>query len=117
MAEHVASFDIYDSSVLLNGTDFLDNLTKDEREEIQNVVTLLESAKEDSMEQFEPLENTTKNSVRHKIVTDSELDRLAGKNSAQATLYQTRWAVVVMKDKYCSNSTFLPREIAQNMTF
>ena len=91
------TFELIDDYILDNNESFLENLTADEQTEIDSVVTLLESAKEDSMEQFEPGENTN----RHKEVNDSELDRLAGKNSAQSTTYQTKWAVVVMKDRYC----------------
>ena len=35
--------------------------------------------------------------IRHKVVSPEELDRLAGKNSAESTLYQTNWAVRVIK--------------------
>ena len=34
---------------------------------------------------------------RHKEVTDLELDRLASKNNAESTVYQTRWAITVFK--------------------
>ena len=94
------TFDLINGYILDNSESFLDNLTTDEQTELDSVVTLLESAKEDSVEQFEPDENTN----CHKEVNDSELDHLASKNSAQSTTYQTKWAVVVMKDKYCSNS-------------
>ena len=33
----------------------------------------------------------------HKVLSVDELDRLAGKNSAESTIYQTKWATAVMK--------------------
>ena len=105
------TFDLIDGYILDNSESFLDNLTTDEQTELDSVVTLLESAKEDSMEQFEPDENSN----RHKQVNDSELDCLASKNSIQSTTYQTKWAVVVMKDKYCSDTFSILAKITRNM--
>ena len=105
------TFDLIDGYILDNNESFLDNLTTDEQTELDSVVTLLESAKEDSMEQFEPDENSN----CHKQVNDSELDHLAGKNSAQSATYQTKWAVVVMKDKYCSDTFSILAKITRNM--
>ena len=33
----------------------------------------------------------------HKVLSVDELDRLAGKNSAESTIYQTKWTTAVMK--------------------
>ena len=93
----VVTFNIFGPDLGDIGTDYIDNLTEDEKKEMENIVTLLDSVPENSLDDFEPDTSAT----RHKVVTDAELDRLAGKNSAQSTLYQTKWAVVVMKAKYC----------------
>ena len=109
MAEAVSeiqTFDIIDGFVLDSEQNILQNLTAEECEEVDNVVTLLETAKEDSLEQFE-IDQTTAPIVRHKNVTEEELDRLAGKNTAQATSYQTKWANAVMKDKFLSLFSFI----------
>ena len=38
--------------------------------------------------------------VRHKVITSEEFDRLARKNSTQSTNYQTNWAIKVIKGNY-----------------
>ena len=52
---------------------------------VQNVVSLLESSKANSLNEFE---NET-NLLRYNPIDSSELDRLAGKNNAQSTGYQS----------------------------
>ena len=99
VASDVVNFDIIDGIILDSGDNVLQNLTEDERMEVNNVVTLLESAQEDSLQHFDLDENTTCG-TQHKNVSEEELDRLAGKNNAQVTSYQTKWASVVMKAKY-----------------
>ena len=103
MAETVSdlpvTFDILDGIIVDEGITLLDTLTADEQEEVENIVTLLDSAKENSLEQFELDENTIL-TTRHKNVSEDELDCLASKNNMQATTYQTRWAVAVTKDKF-----------------
>ena len=59
----------------------LESLTDEEHLEVTNIVTLLESAQEDSLQHFEIDQNTT-SATRHKNVCNEELDRLASKNSA-----------------------------------
>ena len=80
------TFDLLDGIIVENGVPLLGTLTADEQAEVENVVTLLDSANENSLEQFDIEENTTV-TTRHKQVSENELDRLAGKNTAQATSY------------------------------
>ena len=77
---------------------YLKNLTEEEQMEVNNIVTLLESVKDNSLDDFETEGNNTASNC-HKNVSETELDRLAGKNTAQATAYQTKLAVAVIKNK------------------
>ena len=79
------TFDILDGIIVDEGITLFEILNDDEREEVNNVVTLLECAKDNSLDQFEEQQNAT--SVRHKHVSEDKLDCLAGKNSAQSTKY------------------------------
>ena len=76
-----------------------ENLTEEEQMKVSNAVTLLESVKDNSLDDSETEGNNTA-ANHHKNVSETELDRLAGKNTAQAAAYQTKWVVVVIKDKY-----------------
>ena len=91
-ADNVVTFDLL-GEVMMDGQDILSKLTEEEQSEVHKVVTLLESAQEDSLKDFE---NDT-NLLRHKPIDNCELDRLAGKNNALSTTYQTKWAVAVAK--------------------
>ena len=97
--QHTITFDLLEDIFTENNTSILDNLTPAEQVEVENVVTLLDSVKENSLDDFEDVNECHQN-TRHKKVTDTELDHLACKNTAQSTAYQTKWAVAVMKDKY-----------------
>ena len=74
-------------------------------------MALLDSAKEDSINNFEI---DLPQNARHNPINNSELDRLASKNQALNTGYQTKWAVEVMKG---TNFNLLSLEMTQNMTF
>ena len=76
----------------------MQNLTEDEQNEVENVVTLLESAQTDNLNDFK----NNQNLLRHKPVDITELDRLAVKNNVLGTGYQTEWAVAVMKGNISS---------------
>ena len=91
----VISFDIFSDETATNDLDIVDTLTQEEAEEIANVVSVLDNVNSRELIDFCSQENT----LRHKGIDDSELDRLAGKNSAIMTIYQTKWARAVMKDK------------------
>ena len=92
------TFDLIDEIIVDRELTLLETLTQEEQDEVSNVVTLLDAAKDNSLDQFEPNENSPF-AARHKHLSDEELDHLTGKNSAQSTSYQTKWAVVVIKDK------------------
>ena len=92
------TFDLIDRIIVDSELTLLDTLTQEEKDEVTNVVTLLDAAKDNSLDQFEPNKNSPF-AARHKHLSDEELDHLAGKNSAQSTSYQTKWAVVIMKDE------------------
>ena len=92
--ETVVTFDIIDNISVENDNIFA-NFTEEEKKEVENVVTLLEAAKADSLHDFE----NENNLLRHNPVDSTELDRLAGKNNAKTTSYQTKWAIAVVKGK------------------
>ena len=98
-ASDIVTFDMIDGKVLDSGENVLENLTEEEHTEVNSIATLLQSAKENSLDDFENDPNT-EHAACHKTLSETKLDRLAGKNSAQATTYQTRWAVIIIKDKY-----------------
>ena len=109
----VVNFELLDPIIWDGTTNLYENLTKEEQEEVDNVVTLLDSAKSNSLDEFD----NNKNLARHKPIDNSELDRLAGKNSTQSTAYQTKWALSVIKDKYYTLKLTRIQENTQNMTF
>ena len=91
----VISFDIFSDETVTNDIDIVDTLTQEEAEEIANVVSVLDNVNSRELMDFSSQENT----LPHKGIDDSELDRLASKNSVITTVYQTKWARTVMKDK------------------
>ena len=99
VASDLVTFDIFDGIVLDPDDTMLESLTDEEHLEVTNILTLLESAQEDSLQQFEIDQNTT-SVTRHKNVCNEELDRLVSRNNALATTYQIKWAVAIIKAKY-----------------
>ena len=65
--ESIVTFDIFDESIVGN-ENILASLTEEEKNEVENVVTLLETAKQDSLHEFE---NDT-NLLRHNPIDNSE---------------------------------------------
>ena len=96
----VITFNIYDESDMENSNIIVDNLTQEEREEIANVVSLIDSVNSRELMDFSTQENPT----RHKPVSSEELNRLAGKNNAITTKYQTKWALTVLRGIYNNNN-------------
>ena len=97
--EHVITFNISNDSLIEDSNILTENLTTDEQQEIHNIVTALEGVNSRELIDF-TLQEPTAAAIanpRHKAVTSEELDRLASKNSAENTQYQTKWAVAVMK--------------------
>ena len=68
-------------------------MTQEEEEEVQNVVSLLDSVNSKELIDFA----TQQTEHRHRSISEAELDPLAGKNNAQTTVYQTKWAIAVFK--------------------
>ena len=91
------NFNIVGVIILEANVDLLETLSEDELQEVNHVVTLLDCdcTKENSINDFD-IEQTN---LHHKQVTETELDHLTSKNSTQSTTYQTKWAVVVIKDE------------------
>ena len=82
----IITFDIYDNSELENNDITIQDFTQEEKEEIEHVVSLIDSVNSKELMDFSTQENT----IRHKPVSTAELDRLAGKNNAITTNYQTK---------------------------
>ena len=95
-SEDVITFDLLADDSSMDDFQIIGQLTQAEEEEIANVVSVLDGVNsreviDFSMQQPEP---------RHKGISNSELDQLAGKNNAITTQYQTKWAYAVFKAKY-----------------
>ena len=110
--ETTVTFDLFSTEILNENSNILENLTEEEMTEVNHVVTLLETAEKNSLDDFEDPQETE---LRHKPVTDNELDRLASKNNANTTGYQTRWAVAVMKGAFILILSFITHFFSQNM--
>ena len=98
-SEDIFTFDISDESLLETSNILTETLMQDEQEEIHTIVTALESVNSRELIDFTSQETTAIVNPCHKAITDEELSRLASKNSAENTQYQTKWAVTVMKGK------------------
>ena len=96
LVEGVITFYIFDTNDSEDINYFAEELSKDEQEEVDRVLGLLESANSKELMDFQ----TQETGARHISVSETELDRLAGKNNAQTTNYQTKWAVTVFKGIY-----------------
>ena len=70
-----------------------EEMSKDEKQEITTVISLLDSVNSKELMDF----STQQTESRHRSINESELDRLAAKNNALTTNYQTKWAVAVFK--------------------
>ena len=89
----VITFDIFDDSDIENNQINVRNLTQEEQEDIANVVSLMDAVNSKELIDFSSQENA----LRHKPINPVELDRLAGKNNAITTNYQTKWALTVLR--------------------
>ena len=95
-SQHMIAFDLF-----ANNDESCDNildgkLTQEEAEEITAIVEQLESVNSRELIDF----CTPPEEHRHKQITADELDRLAAKNNAESTIYQTKWAVTIIKGTY-----------------
>ena len=109
----VVTFDLLDPNLLGSSEDVITELNDEELKEVVNVVELLDCAKGDSLDDFE----VQTKALQHKAVTSDELDRLASKNSAQNTTYQTQWAVAVMRGKFYYFQSQTIKQIVQQAEF
>ena len=94
------TFDIFDGNIQQDATILVDKLTQEEKHEILNIIEEMDGANSREIIDFVSQECETAAAtatIRHKVVSPEELDRLACKNSAESTLYQTNWAVRVIK--------------------
>ena len=88
-AADVIALDIFDGSVLVNDGTSMRNLTEEEKNEVAQIMQVIRSTQSNTDD--EP------KAARHKPVNADELDRLALKNSAESTSYQTKWALTVFQ--------------------
>ena len=94
----VIFFEIFDGNILDREENLTEQLTQEEREEIMNIVESLPSVNSHELLDFA----TPVKVLCHKSVNADELDRLACKNNAESTGYQTKWAITVFKGM-CNN--------------
>ena len=90
------TFDIFEGDLLNQDDVFTGNLTQEEQEEIKTIVSEIASVNSHELIDFA----TQEVAQRHKQVTPHELDRLASKNNADSTVYQTKWAITVLKGNF-----------------
>ena len=65
VASNAVTFDIIDGHILESDDTILDNLTDEEHIEVTNVITLLESAEEDSLQHSENVNKTQHPTKKH----------------------------------------------------
>ena len=94
----VVSFDFLPEDLLDSDIILSENIDPANKEDIMSLVEQLNNATSREVIDFVS-QDTPQLPLRHKGVTDAELDRLAAKNSAEATIYQTKWAITVFKGK------------------
>ena len=90
------TFDLFNDIGLVNDLNITDKLSQEEKDEVMDIVNNInpeEFAQE--IEQAQPVKSN-----RHLGIQDTELDRLAAKNNALETHYQTTWAKTVFLGIY-----------------
>ena len=95
--EQAVTFDILDNSVLSVDIIIDGDITEAEKEEMYAIVEQIDGVNSRELIDFTSQEFAPPAKPCHKVVTENELDWLAGKNMAENTLYQTKWATTVMK--------------------
>ena len=96
-------FDLLDVADPENMTFFAEKMSEEEEEEVAIVISQLEGVNSKELIDFA----TQETEHRHLVVDESELDRLASKNNAQTTNYQTKWAVTVFKGNLINFSSII----------
>ena len=94
----VISMDIFGENLLNSETILYESVSNEDKEDILKLVGEIESATSREVIDFTSQETPTL-PQRHKSLTDADLDKLAAKNNAEATVYQTKWAITVFKGK------------------
>ena len=85
---------VFDGDIILDG-----NITEGEKEEMYAIVDQIDGVNSRELIDFTSQEFAPHTKHRHKTVGEDELDRLGGKNMAENTQYQTKWATTVMKGR------------------
>ena len=88
-AEPCYTYDLINGTFINEGQEIMDNLTAEEKEEVEQVLHLIRKTHSPDGE-----------ANRHKPIDSAELNHLACKNSAESTSYQTNWAVAVFQGTY-----------------
>ena len=95
----IISMDIFGENLLDSDTILYENVSNEDKEDILKLVGEIESTT--SREVIDFTSQETPNVLQqHKNLTDADLDKLASINSAEATVYQTKWAITVFKCKH-----------------
>ena len=97
----VYTYDLINRTFINEGDEILDNLTAEEKEEIEKVLHTIRAT-----------QATNPDQIRHKPIDSVELDWLAGNNSAETTGYQTKWALTVLQGIFCNFSSNIYGNIA-----
>ena len=96
----IYNFEIFDDAMAELPTEINQNISEDERQEINQLVEVLQT--QTAMEIDEKTNDFEQNgpSLHFPKITNEELDKIASKKIAVATPWQTKWAVKVMKGIY-----------------
>ena len=92
------SVELFEGDILNSDTILSETISEEQREELFKICDEIQHSTTREVIDFSTPEEA-KLPQRHKHVSDKELDRLASKNSAETTLYQTKWAVTVFKGR------------------
>ena len=85
-ADPVYTFDLVNGTFINEGEEIMENLSAEEKEEVEQVLNLIRST---HLPEEDPR--------RHKPIDSAELDQLACMSSAETTSYQTKWALTVFQ--------------------
>ena len=88
--------DLFEGDIIETENILTGNISDEQRDQLLKLVDQIDGSTSKEVIDFATQEEA-KLPSRHKSVTDEELDRLASKNSFEATVYQTKWAVTVFK--------------------
>ena len=98
-SEETITFELLDSSVLDGEIILGEDITEAKKQEMFAIVDQIDGVNSQELIDFTSQEFAQPTKPRHKTITEQELDHLAGKNMAENTQYQTKWATTVMKGR------------------